>query len=413
MSADLQASGLPALRRARAAVAACFFVNAVVYANLVPRYPEVKGRLGSSNAEFGAALAALPLGSLLAALTAAALIRRFGSARLASFGLVLLSLVMWSAAVAPSWWVLAAALLVAGALDAVVDVAQNAHGLRVQRHYGRSILNAFHGVWSIGAVTGGLLGSVAAGLGVPLAVHLGVAAAVFSVLALLSSRLLLPGPDTADRAPDPVPDAAGPEPDAGPARRGSARRTAVLTLAALGVLAVCGAFVEDAGASWSALYLREDLAAGAAAAGLGFVALQAAMTIGRLTGDRVVDRFGQRRVARAGGAVIAAGMGLALAFPSVPTTLAGFALAGLGVATLVPAVFAAADALPGLPHGTGLAVSNWLLRIGFLLSPPLVGLVADTAGLRTALLTVVLAGTGVLLLGRVLRGSVRPADARA
>jgi hypothetical protein len=83
------------------------------------------------------------------------------------------------------------------------------------------------------------------------------------------------------------------------------------------------------------------------------------------------------------------------------------------VATLIPAVFAAADQLPGLPHGAGLAVSNWLLRIGFLLSPPLIGLVADTAGLRIALLTVVLAGTGVLVLGRVLRAPVGPADARA
>ena len=101
------------------------------------------------------------------------------------------------------------------------------------------------------------------------------------------------------------------------------------------------------------------------------------MTLGRLTGDRVVDRFGQRRVVRVGGALTAAGMGLALAVPSIPTTLLGFALAGLGVATLVPAVYHAADELPGLPRGLGLAVVNWLLRIGFLVSPPLIGVLAD------------------------------------
>jgi MFS family permease len=175
------------------------------------------------------------------------------------------------------------------------------------------------------------------------------------------------------------------------------------------VLAACGAFVEDAGASWSALYLRDGLAAGAVTAGLGFVALQTAMTLGRLTGDRVVDRFGQRRVARAGGALIALGLGGALAVPSVPSTLIGFALAGLGVATLIPAVYAASDAVPGLPHGVGLAVSNWLLRIGFLVSPLLIGLVADASSLRVALLTVVVAGIGVLVLGRVLRASVATA----
>lgn len=406
MPGELRAPGPPALRRARAAVAACFFLNAVVFANLVPRYPEVTHRLALSNTAFGTALAAFPLGSLVAALAAGSLIRRFGSARLATGGLVLLSVALGTAAVAPSWAVLAAALLIGGAVDAVVDVAQNAHGLRVQRHYGRSILNAFHGVWSVGAVAGGLLGSTAAGLAVPLGVHLGVTAAVVSALAVLSSRLMLPGPDTVGGATGHAAGTGGAQ--AGTRTfPGSGRRSAVWMLAGLGGIAACGAFVEDAGASWSALYLRNDLAAGAAAAGLGFVALQLAMTIGRLTGDRVVDRFGQRRVARTGGAVTAVGMGLALAFPSVPATLGGFALAGLGVATVIPAVFAAADALPGLPHGTGLAAANWLLRIGFLVSPPLIGLVADGAGLRIALLTVVPAGLVVLSVGRLL-----PAPAR-
>jgi MFS family permease len=379
-------------------VGACFFVNAVLYANLVPRFPELKADLGLSNASLGAALAALPLGALLSGLSSASLIRRFGSARVASGGLTLLAAAVWAAAAAPNWAALAGALLLAGALDAVVDVAQNAHGLRVQRAYGRSILNAFHGVWSIGAVTGGLLGSAAAGLDLPLPVHLGIVAVLFGVPALFGPRVLLPGPDDADREDGPV--------APGSSGSWSLRRTAILTMAALGVLAACGAFVEDSGSSWSALYLRDELSAGAAAAGLGFVALSAAMTVGRLTGDRAVDRFGQRRVVRVGGALTAAGMAVALALPSIPTAVLGFALAGLGVATLIPAVYHAADQLPGLRRGLGLAVVNWLLRIGFLVSPPLVGVLADASSLRVALLTVVCAGVGALVLGRVLPRTV-------
>jgi MFS family permease len=229
-----------------------------------------------------------------------------------------------------------------------------------------------------------------------------VSAAVFGVLALLALRAMLPGADDTDREALDAPAGGG---STAPARS-PRRRAALLTLTALGVLAACGVFVEDAGASWSALYLRTELAAAAAAAGLGFVALQGAMTVGRLTGDRIVDRFGQRRVVRVGGAVTAAGMGLALAFPSATTTLAGFALAGLGVATLVPAVYHAADELPGLRRGTGLAAINWLLRIGFLLSPPLIGVLADATSLRVALVSVVVAGLGTLLVGRVLPRSV-------
>jgi MFS family permease len=385
-----------AARRARGAVSAVFFVNAVLYANLVPRLPEVKDRLDLTNAELGTAIAAMPLGALAAGLLAPALIQRLGSGRVASFGLVLLAATVACLPLAPAWVVLAGLMLVAGALDSVIDVAQNAHGFRVQRSYGRSIVNAFHGLWSVGAVVGGLLGTAAAGLGVPLPLHLAVSGSVFAVVAVVAYRFMLPGPEDAERDAPTEPAADAPT----TARRPSGR--ALLPLAALGGLAACGAFVEDAGSSWGALFLRGEVGADAATAGLAFVALSVAMTVGRLTGDRAVDRFGQRGVALVGGAGIAAGMGLALAVPSVATTLVGFAAAGLGVATLVPAVMHAADELPGLPHGVGLTVVSWLLRVGFLVSPTVVGLVADATSLRVGLLGVVLAGLTVLALGRFL-----------
>ncbi|WNV86107.1 MFS transporter [Umezawaea sp. Da 62-37] len=382
------------LRLARAAVAALFLTNGALFANVVPRYPEIKADLGLSNTVLGAALAAFPLGALVAGLFAATAIRRFRSARVAAPGIVLLAATTLLIPFAPNWVALGGVLFVVGALDAVVDVAQNAHGLRVQRLYGRSIVNSFHGVWSIGAVLGGLMGSAAAGLRVPLALHLGVSAGLFSLVALVAYRFLLPGPEDAERT-EVVEEVT-------PAGRRALTGPAVKMLAALGILAACGALVEDAGASWGAIYLSGDLRASAATAGLAFVALQVAMTAGRLTGDRAVDRFGQRTVVRAGGAFAAVGMGLALAVPSVWTALAGFALAGLGVATLVPAAMHTADELPGLPSGVGLTIVSWLLRVGFLLSPPIVGLVADLAGLRVGLLSVVFAGVVTVFLGRVL-----------
>ncbi|MEV0808867.1 MFS transporter [Micromonospora sp. NPDC050200] len=393
-------------RLARAAVAALFLTNGALFANVVPRYPQIKADLGLGNAVLGAALAAFPLGALLAGLLAAAAIRRFRSSRVAALGIVLLAAATLAIPAAPNWIAFGAVLFVVGALDAIVDVAQNAHGLRVQRLYGRSIVNSFHGVWSIGAVLGGLMGAAAAGLHTPLAVHLGISAALFSIVALGAYRFLLPGPEDAERhaeAPDLA--AADGHPAAPSAPHGGWRAfsgAAVRMLAALGVLAACGALVEDAGASWGAIYLSGDLHTSAATAGLAFVALQVAMTVGRLTGDRAVDRFGQRTVVRAGGAISAVGMGAALTVPSVGTALAGFALAGLGVATLVPAAMHTADELPGLPSGTGLTIVSWLLRGGFLLSPPLVGFVADLTSLRVGLLSVVLAGIVTVVLARVL-----------
>ena len=113
-----------------------------------------------------------------------------------------------------------------------------------------------------------------------------------------------------------------------------------------------------------------------------------------MVGDRLVDRFGERAVARTGGLIAAGGMGCALVFPSVPGTIAGFAAAGLGVATLIPAAMHGADKLPGMRPGTGLTAVTWLMRVGFFGAPLIVGVVADATSLRIGLLSVPVAGLG-------------------
>lgn len=383
------------VRHARIAVAALFFTNGALFANLVPRLPGIKADLALSNATYGLAVAAFPAGAIAAGLAAGIAIRRLGSARTAVVGTWLTGLAILLAGVMPSVAVFAVVMFVGGAMDAITDVAQNAHGLRVQRRYGRSILNSFHAVWSIGAVSGGLMAAGALALDLSRGVHLAISGALFAVVSGVALRFCLPGPDVAVETVTPGQETA-------PVRV-SRRRTA-LVLAALVLIALAGGLVEDAGSTWATVYLAGSLGAVGALAAAGYVALVGTQFVGRMLGDRLVDRFGQRAVARTGAFITAAGMGLALAFPSVPGTIAGFAAAGFGVATLVPAAMHAADELPGLKPGTGLTIVSWLMRLGFLLSPPVVGAVADATSLRWGLLVVPLAGVTVLLVGGVLPG---------
>lgn len=387
-------------RRARIAVAALFLTNGAMFANLLPRYPEIKTDLGLSNAGYGAVVAAFATGALVAGLTAGAVIRRFGSARAAVGSSVLLAALIAAAGLAGTPALLAGALFVGGACDAVTDVAQNAHGLRVQQRYGRSIINSLHAVWAAGGLLGGSMGAAAIALGIDRAVHLGIVAVLFAAVALTAYRFLLSGPDHVDEHRDGA---------VGAGRRAPPRVYALL--AALIMIAIAGAVIEDVGGTWATLYLRDGVGAAGPVAVLGYVALIGCMFVGRLTGDRMVDRFGERAVTGTGGLVIAAGMGLALAFPSVPGTIAGFAAVGLGVATLVPAAMHGADRLPGLRPGTGLTAVAWLMRLGFVASPPVIGLIADAAGLRTGLLLVPAVGLLVAVLAGipgVLSGPRRP-----
>ncbi|QMW68255.1 MFS transporter [Mumia sp. ZJ1417] len=389
------------------AVAVLFLTNGAIFANVLPRYPGIKDDLDLTNASYGLAIAALPVGALVAGLAAGVLIRRFRSSRVTVVGTILTGVGAFAIGLAPNLATFAAALFLLGAMDAITDVAQNAHGLRVQRRYGRSILNAFHAIWSAGAVLGGLMGAGAVALGLSPAVHLGLSSALFAAIAVAAFPFLLRGRDAEPVEPIETsePDGTPPTPRARPT--GPTPRT-VLVLGALVLLGIADALVEDAGSTWAAVYLNESLGAAGSIAAFGYVALVGAQFVGRIIGDRLVDRFGQRAVVRVGGLITASGMGAALAFPTVPGTIAGFAAAGFGVATVIPAAMHGADELPGFKPGTGLTLLTWLMRVGFLVSPPIVGLVADATSLRVGLLVVPLAGITMLAFAGVLEGRRSP-----
>jgi fucose permease len=179
----------------------------------------------------------------------------------------------------------------------------------------------------------------------------------------------------------------------------------------LGLILLLAGAVEDSPASWGAVLLRDELDASAGVGGLVFVAFQAAMTAGRLLADRVVDRLGSEAVLRAGSALIVVGASVGLLVGTPASVIAGFAVAGLGAAPLFPVVFHAAGNLPGLSTGHGVAVVAWASRLGFLVVPPLVGLVGDAVSVRAGLAVVPAAGLLLVLLAGAVRGTDAPRTA--
>jgi len=394
------------LRNARLATGALFFTNGALFSNLLPRYPQIKSGLELTNTQFGLVVIAFPIGAITAGLAAAAAIRRFGAANVAVIGTVLTAAALVVVGWAPALWLLVLALFMGGAADAVTDVGQNSHGIAVQRGYGRSIINSFHAVWSAGAVTGGLMGTAAAANEVSLGAHLTVSSVIWVVMAVVARRFTLPPGMSVGPALVEEHTAAG-----GPTRAWL-RRPSVF-LAALVLIAMSGTMVEDAGNTWSAVFLTQELDAGPALAGFGFVATVGAQFVGRVLGDPMTDRWGQRAVARFGAVLILLGMGLVVVGPSAGAVIAGFGLAGFGSATLVPAAMNAADDMPGMRAGTALTIVSWLMRVAFIVSPPLVGALGDAFGLRAGLAVVPLLAVGTLLVAGVLRGRVPTSDSRA
>ncbi len=367
-------------RRARRGVILLFWLNGVAWSSIIPRYPEIKPMLGLSDTWWGISVGLGPVGGLLAGLATAKLMRRYNSATVAVTallgGITMLN-VIGNATVG---WVFAMGLVLMAAFDALTDIAMNAHGLRVQKLYGRSILNSFHGWWSIGAVSGGFLGSVAAQIGMAIWLQAVIATVVFGAVAVFSKSLLLPGKDN-----EAVDSTDITHPTAG----GRKVSPAVwVRLVALGLLGASAGLIEESGASWGAIYMDRAFDVVPFMAGMAFVALQGTQTVGRFTGDMLVNRIGAIPALVQGATFAVVGMTAAVLAPSPWLTLVGFAAAGWGVATAIPSAMHSADELPGLKHGSGLTIVTWLMRLGFFVGPPLIGVIGDAVSLRWALLVV-------------------------
>ncbi|MEL7977942.1 MFS transporter [Isoptericola sp. F-RaC21] len=410
-------------RRARLVVTAFYLVQGMCFAGLLAQVPTLQHDLGISDGTLTLILLLVPIVAGVGSVLAGALAPRVGSARLLHVCGPLVAVAVLGAGLAPTVTILYPVVAGVGLLLGLVDASMNMQGVEVEQRYGRSLLNSFHGAWSVGGILGSLAAVLAHSLGWSLAAGLGLVAAVGVAVDLVATaaagggaprpavREAVPGlvsSEAALRAVHGVPEPVGPGGrDRAAAAPSRAARPPWGPLILVG-LAVTIVYVADSATSnWSTKYIQDALGAAANVAPLGLAAYLGCQLVGRLLADRQVNRFGPVAPVAVGGVVGAAGLAAVTLAPGPWVAVVGFGLTGLGLSVVVPLSFSVAGKLD--PEGTGVAVArvNLFNYVGFVVGAGLIGAVAEVLSLRLAFAVPAMLALGVIVLAPAFKVAAR------
>ncbi|WP_192457015.1 MFS transporter [Musicola keenii] len=354
-------------RREQSATRAMFFLAGFATAAWGALVPFAKLNTGVNDGVLGVLLLCLGGGALAAMPTSGLLTTRFGCRRVLVVAVLAFCLVLPLLAVISHVGVLAVALLFFGVGVGITDCTMNIQAILVEKAAGRPMMSGFHGFYSVGGIAGAaaMSGMMSGGMS---ALAASAAVALF-VLALLVKQYR--GLLTYANPPE------------GPAF--AIPRGAVLLLGG-----ICFALflAEGSVLDWSAVFLIEYRGMPDSLGALGFACFAAAMTLGRLTGDRVVSRLGPHRVVTVGGVLAAFGLLITVILPAWPLTLLGYALVGMGCANIVPVMFTAIGRQTSMPQAAAVPAVTTLGYVGVLAGPAGVGFIAHHSGLPAAFLVV-------------------------
>ncbi|WP_175886307.1 MFS transporter [Burkholderia sp. BCC0044] len=370
---------LPARQRARTASMALFFVAGMMYASWGVHVPTVRDKFALSPGLLSIALFAVAGGSIAAMLTIARWIARVGSRTACVAGGLVMSACAALILVVPDYWMLLAVLALFGFSMATLDVAMNAEASAVEIALGKPIMSSLHGMFSLGGMGGAAAGGALLSAGMAPAAHLALAAAASAAVLVAASPAVLPHVPHHEQA------------------HGGGNRWRSPALWMLGGIALIALIAEGAMYDWATVYMRDVVAASPALASAAYAAFSGGMAVARFAGDAVRARFGAPQLVLASASLACAGMIGALLLPKPVAVLTGFTLMGLGLANMMPVLFAAAARVKGIHAAEGLAHVAGLAYFGLLFGPVVIGAVAQAANLTVGLSVVALCAALVAL----------------
>ena len=344
-----------------------FLLQPLVLGAWFPRIPQVQASIGLSEASLAFALIGMPLGLLIALTFGGKIAEALGTRGLLTLGLATYLLIMPLPAFALSWLALFASLAIAGLCMAIAQLSLNVTASELEAHCERPIMSGCHGYWSVGVLLGSAIGAVMAEMRVPPGLSLLTVSAASMIPLLFFARSItnydLPSPPRSTER-----------------KTRLSRPLIYIALFGFGI-----ATTEGAMADWLAVYMTNIFDASPGIAGASYTVFAIAVAFGRFQGDTLKSRFAVEKLAKFLVGLAMVGLLVALFSLSIWMSFVGVALIGLGVSIGFPIAVSAASVLEGRSSAENVAILTQMALCGFLIGPPVVGLVAHASDMRIGL----------------------------
>lgn len=364
-----------------------FFLQPIAFGAWLPRIPDIQQKLGLGPAELALALLGMPAGILLTLPFAGRFVAWIGGRATILYGFVVFLGLVWLPTWAPNIEALFVTLAAVGVALATLELGLNVEADAIEKRSGQLIMSTCHGFWSLGIMAGSLVGIGFAAAGVSPEWAVLIAAAIMLPISLLAARAL----------PDLHPAEAHQADTTQTRRRRPSRALLGICFFVFGIT-----MTEGAVADWSAVYLRDVIGLTSASAGFGYSIFAFMVAAGRFGGDRLKATYGPIAVARACGLASIAGLFLVVASPAAWAALAGFAAMGFGVSVGFPLAVTAAADQKDRPAAASVAILSFVALLGFLIGPPMIGLVAEHSDMRFGLgMLIPFLAVSLMLTGRL------------
>ncbi|WP_315312610.1 MFS transporter [Pantoea vagans] len=332
-----------------------FFLAGFITATWAVIVPFARANTGVNEAQLGTLLLCLGVGALIAMPVTGWLTSRFGCRRVILVAVALIVISTPWLAVLSEPLLLALALLVFGIGIGVTDCAMNIQAILVEKQAAKPVMSGFHGMYSVGGIAGAGFMTLILAMGFSVLTGCLLAVAAVIIMTLISVSGLLTYANPAEGPVFAVP-------------RGS--------VLIIGIICFAVFLTEGTVLDWSAVYLTDVRAIPVSLGGLGYTCFAIAMTVARLTGDRIISSLGRLPVVLGGALVAAAGMAMVTFIASWPLSLLGYTLVGAGCANIVPVMFSAAGRQTVMPQAVAIPAITTLGYLGVLSGPAVIGYVA-------------------------------------